>query len=85
MTSLTTRLAAGGAAALAAAALAACGSASTQSPATPATSAAASPSAEATYNAADVAFTTGMIRLEYQTHAFGGLAAAHTSSTPLRS
>jgi len=51
MTSLTTRLAAGGAAAL----------------------------------AADVAFTTGMIRLEYQTHAFGGLAAAHTSSTPLRS
>src|SRR5690348_16325713 len=84
LTSLTTRLAAGGAAVLAAAALAACGSASTGPPATPATPAAASPSA-APYNAADVAFTSGIIRLEGQARALGGLAAAHTSSTQLRS
>jgi hypothetical protein len=73
------------AAVLAAAALAACGSASTRSPATPTTSAAASPSAAAAYNAADVAFTTGIIRLEGQARAWSGLAAAHTSSTQLRS
>jgi uncharacterized protein (DUF305 family) len=85
MTSLTTRLTAGGAAVLAAAALAACGSTSTGSPATPATPAAASPSAAAAYNAADVAFTGGIIRLEGQARALGGLAAAHTSSTQLRS
>ena len=84
MTSLTTRLAAGGAAMLAAAALAACGSTSTQSPATPATSAAASPRAAAAYNAADVAFTNGMIQLEGRAHALSGLAVAHTSSTQLR-
>jgi uncharacterized protein (DUF305 family) len=84
MTSLTTRLAAGGAAALAAAALAACGSTSTGSPATPTTSAAASPSAAAAYNAADVAFTGGIIQLEGQARALSGLAAAHTSSTQLR-
>jgi len=85
MTSLTTRLAAGGAAVLAAAALAACGSTSTGSPATPATPAAASPSAAAAYNAADVAFTGGIIRLEGQARALSGLAATQTSSTQLRS
>jgi uncharacterized protein (DUF305 family) len=85
MTSLTTRLAAGGAAVLAAAAITACGSTSTGSPATPATSAAASPSAAAAYNAADVAFTTGIIQLEGQARALDGLVAAHTSSTQLRS
>jgi uncharacterized protein (DUF305 family) len=33
----------------------------------------------------DVAFTGGIIRLEGQARALGGLAAAHTSSTQLRS
>lgn len=84
MTSLTTRLAGLGAAVLAAAALAACGSASTRSPATPTTSAAASPSAAAAYNTADVAFTSGIIRLEGHARALSGLVAAHTSSTQLR-
>jgi uncharacterized protein (DUF305 family) len=83
MTSLTTRLAAGGAAVLAAAALAACGSTSTGSPAAPATPAAAPPSAAAAYNAADVAFTGGIIRLEGQARALSGLVAAHTGSTQL--
>jgi uncharacterized protein (DUF305 family) len=85
MTSLITRLAAGGAAVLAAAALTACGSASTRSLAPPTTPAAASPSAVAAYNTADVAFTSGIIRLEGQARALGGLATAHTSSTQLRS
>ena len=85
MTSLTTRLAGVGAAVLAAAALAACGSASTRSPATPTRSAAASPSAAAAYNTADVAFTSGIIRLEGHARALSGLVAAHTSSTQLRS
>jgi uncharacterized protein (DUF305 family) len=81
MTSLTTRLAAGGAAVLAAAALTACASTGTGSPATPTT--AAAPSAAAAYNAADVAFTGGIIRLEGQARALSGLVAAHTSSTQL--
>ena len=83
MTSLTTRLAAGAGAALAAALLA-CGSASTPSPATPTTPAAA-PSAPAAYNPADVAFASGLLRLEGQARALGGMAAAHTSCTWLRS
>jgi uncharacterized protein (DUF305 family) len=83
MTSLTARLAAGGAAILAAAALAACGSTSTQSPATPTTPAAAPPSAAAAHNATDVAFTSGIIRLEGQARALTGLVAAHTSSPQL--
>ena len=82
---LTTRLAAGGAAVLAAAALAASASTSTGSPATPTTSAAASPSPAAAHNAADVAFTGGIIRLEGQARALSGLAAAHTSNTQLAS
>jgi uncharacterized protein (DUF305 family) len=84
MTSLTTRLAAGGAAVLAAAALAACGSTSTRSPATPTTPTAAPPSAAVAYNATDVAFTGGIIRLESQARALSSLAAAHTGSTQLR-
>jgi uncharacterized protein (DUF305 family) len=70
---------------LAAAALAACGSTSTGPPATPTTPAAASASAAAAHNAADVAFTTGIIRLEGQARALSGLAVTHTSSTQLRS
>jgi uncharacterized protein (DUF305 family) len=85
MTSLTTRLAAGGAAVLAAAALAACSSTSTGSSATPTAPAAAPPSAAAAYNATDVAFTGGIIRLEGQARALSGLVAAHTGSTQLRS
>jgi len=84
MTSLTTRLAVGGAEVLAAAALTACGSTSAGSPATPTTVAAAPPSGAATYNAADVAFTGGIIRLEGQARALSGLVAAHSNSTQLR-
>jgi hypothetical protein len=83
MTSLTTRLAAA-AAVLAAAALTACGSTSAGSPATPTAPAAAPPSAAATCNAADVAFTSGIIRLEGQARALSGLVAAHISSAQLR-
>jgi len=50
---------------------------------TPATSATAPPSAAA-YNATDVAFTSGMIRLEGQARALSGLVTAHTGSTQLR-
>ena len=45
---------------------------------------ATSPSAAAAYNAADVAFTGGIIRLEGQARALSGLVAAHTGSTQLR-
>jgi uncharacterized protein (DUF305 family) len=83
MTSLTTRLAVGTAAVLAAT-LAACGSASTGSPATPATPTAAPPATAAAYNATDVAFTSGVMELEGQARALGGLVAAHTSNTQLR-
>lgn len=86
MTSLTTRLAAGGTAVLAAAAVSACGSStSTGSLATPTTPAVASPTATAAYNAADVAFASGMVRLEAQARALSGLAAAHSSSAQLHS
>ena len=73
----------GRAAVLAAAAITACSS-STGSP-TPTTPTAASASAAAAYNPADVAFTGGIIRLEGQARALGGLVAAHTGSTQLRS
>jgi uncharacterized protein (DUF305 family) len=82
MSSLTTRLAVGGAAIVAAAALTACGSTSTRSPATPTAPAAAPPSAAA-YNATDVAFTSGIIRLEGQARALSGLVEGHSSSTQL--
>lgn len=86
MTSLTTRLAAGGTAVLAAAALSACGSTtSTGSPATPTTPAVASPTATPAHNAADVAFASGMVRLEGQARALSGLAAAHSHSAQLHS
>jgi uncharacterized protein (DUF305 family) len=85
MTSLSTRLAAGATALPAAAALAACGSASTGSPATSTTPKTAPPAATAAYNATDVAFTSGVIELEGQARALGGLVAAHTSNTQLRS
>jgi hypothetical protein len=83
LTSLTTRLAAGGAAILAAAALTACASTSTRSPATPTAPAAAPSSAAAAYNATDIAFTSGIIRLEGQARALDELVDAHSSSTQL--
>lgn len=85
MTSLTLRVAAGAAAVLTAAALTGCGSASTGSPAaSPATHPAASPSAASAFNATDLAFTSGILRLEGQAQALGNLAAGQTSSTQLR-
>jgi uncharacterized protein (DUF305 family) len=83
MTSLTARLAVGAASVLAAAALAACGSAGT-GPAAPSTPNTAPPAATAAYNATDVAFSSGIIRLEGQARALGGLVAAHTSNSQLR-
>jgi uncharacterized protein (DUF305 family) len=75
-------LAAGGAAVIAAA-LAACGSsatpASTSGPAAPPASTPA-----AAFNATDVAFTTGMLRLQGQSTAMGALVAGHTTSAQLR-
>lgn len=77
------RWAAGLGTAVIAAALAACGSSS--GPAHTATSmppaASAAPSA---FNAADVAFTTGMLRLDDQAQAMAGLVAGRTTSTQLR-
>jgi len=80
-------LAAGAAAAIAAAPLTACGSSAT--PASPATSAPATSapptSAPATaFNAADIAFTTGTLRLESQSAALAALVAGHTTDAQLR-
>jgi hypothetical protein len=63
--------------------LTACGSASTGSPATPTTPAAIPPSAAAAYNATDVAFTGGIIRLEDQARAWSGAHPAR-SAAPAR-
>jgi len=79
-------VAVGGAAVLAAAVLAACGSGGT--PASPAGSPAPQPAASATvaggFNAADVAFTQGMVRLENQSAAMAALVAGHTTTPQLR-
>ncbi|HUZ36473.1 MAG TPA: DUF305 domain-containing protein [Streptosporangiaceae bacterium] len=74
-------LAAGGAAVIAAA-LAACGSSAT--PAGTTTSAAPASTPAAAFNAADVAFTTGMLRLENQAQAMAALVPGHTTTTQLR-
>jgi uncharacterized protein (DUF305 family) len=80
---LARRWAAGLGTAVIATALAACGS--SVGPAHPATS--TPPAASATpvaLNAADVAFTTGMLRLDDQAQAMVGLVAGHTTSSQLR-
>jgi uncharacterized protein (DUF305 family) len=45
---------------------------------------AASPSAAAVFNATDVAFTRGVIQLEAQARALGGMAVGHTNMAQLR-
>ena len=79
---------AAGAAALAAVALAACGSGATPA-AAPASSApkaavSAAATAPAAFNATDVAFTTGMLKLESQAVAMAGLVAGHTATPQLQ-
>ena len=44
----------------------------------------AASAAPAAFNATDVAFTTGMLRLDDQAEAMAGLVAGHTTSTQLR-
>lgn len=85
MTFPTGRLAVGGIALLAATVLAACGSASTRSPAASTSIAPAptSPSAAATHDAADVAFTAGILRLESQARTLGALVAGHATGSQL--
>jgi uncharacterized protein (DUF305 family) len=80
---LVRRWAAGLGAAVIAAALAACGSGA--GPAHTATSAPpAASAAPAGFDAADVAFTTGMLGLDDQAQAMAGLVAGHTTSIQLR-
>lgn len=81
----TSRLALAGAAVVAAGALAACGSGTSPpgnsgsgSPRPTATAPATTPSAR--FNAADVAFTTSMLRLEDQAAALASLAPAQTTT-----
>ena len=85
---LARRLTAGlGAAAVVAVALAACGSSATPadtSTSAPPGSAPAASSPAVAFNAADVAFTTGMLGLEDQATAMAALVAGHTTSTQLR-
>ena len=80
---LARQWAAGLGAAVIAAALAACGSSASPAHTAPSTPPAAS-AAPAAFNAADVAFTTGMLRLDGQAEAMAGLVAGHTTSTQLR-
>jgi len=91
MTSQHLRLAAG--AAVTAAALAACGSGAASSgtggvsgPAgsSPAGSSPAGTAPAASFNAADVAFATGMLRLRSQAQAMAGLVAGRTANGQLR-
>lgn len=69
--------------AMIAAALAACGSSTGPASTITYRPPVASPAAAA-FNAADVAFTTGMLRLDDQAEAMAGLVAGHTTSTQLR-
>jgi uncharacterized protein (DUF305 family) len=66
-----------------AAALAACGSSAGPASTVTYMPPAAGPAAAA-FNTADVAFTTGMLRLGDQAEAMAGLVAGHTTSTQLR-
>jgi uncharacterized protein (DUF305 family) len=77
------RWAAGLGTAVIAAALAACGSSAGPAHTAPSMPPAAS-ATPAAFNAADVAFTTGMLRLDDQAEAMAGLVAGHTTSTQLR-
>ncbi|HUY51164.1 MAG TPA: hypothetical protein VMV92_36585 [Streptosporangiaceae bacterium] len=78
-------LAADAAAVIATAPLAACGSSATPAgPATSAPPASAASTPAAAFNTADVAFTTGMLRLETQSTAMAALVAGHATSTWLR-
>jgi len=78
-------LAAGAAAVIATALLAACGSAATPAgTATSAPPAGPASTSAAAFNAADVAFTTGMLRLEGQATAMAALVAGHTTNAQLR-
>jgi uncharacterized protein (DUF305 family) len=80
---LARRWAAGVGAAVIAAALAACGSGA--GPVGTATSMPSAASASpAAFNAADVVFTIGMLRLDDQAEAMAGLVAGHTASSQLR-
>ncbi|HUY51891.1 MAG TPA: DUF305 domain-containing protein [Streptosporangiaceae bacterium] len=81
-------LAAAGAALAAAVALVACGSSSappgTSGSTTPQPTATTPAAAPTTVTAADVAFTTGMLRLENQAAALAALVPAHTTTAQLR-
>jgi uncharacterized protein (DUF305 family) len=81
------RLAAVGAAVIAAAAMTACGSsaapAGTTTSSPPASTSPASTPA-ASFSTADVAFATGMLRLEGQSRAMAALVAGHTTNAALR-
>jgi uncharacterized protein (DUF305 family) len=63
-------------------AVVACGSNAT--PAGPATATPSASTPSAAFNSADVAFTTGMLRLEGQAQAMAALVAGHTTTSQLR-